>query len=60
MVPGGYNKESTQHKESTQGQHALITAGLITAAGLILRNWKSTCTPELADWTQLMTEIASY
>ena len=44
----------------TRAQHALITAGLITAARLILRNWKSSSTPGLADWTQLMTETASY
>ena len=44
----------------TKVQHALITAGLLTAARLILRNWKSAVTPGLADWTQLMTETASY
>lgn len=50
LLPQGVNK----------GQHALITVGLITAARLVLRNWKSTCMPGLADWTQLMTETASY
>ena len=44
----------------TRGQRAIITAGLITASRIILRNWKSSVTPGLTDWTKLMTETASY
>ena len=44
----------------TKPQHALVTAGFNTAARLILRNWKSSTTPELTDWTRLMTETASF
>ena len=44
----------------TKAQHALVTAGFVTASRLILRNWKSSSTPVLTDWTQLMTETASF
>ncbi len=38
----------------------LIKIGCITAARMILRNWKCPKTPDLKDWIDGMIEITSY
>ncbi len=43
-----------------KNEFTLIKIGCITAARMILRNWKCPKTPDLKDWIDGMIEIASY
>lgn len=43
-----------------KNKFTLIKIGCITAARMILRNWKCPKTPDLKDWVDGMIEIASY
>ena len=44
----------------TRAEVRVTVTGLIVAARLILRKWKSPHKPELVEWLKLMTETAAF
>lgn len=44
----------------TKAELGLILTGCMVAARIILRNWKSPCKPEFAEWLKIMTETTAF
>ena len=52
--------ERTELPHVTNEEFALITVGVVTAVGVILRVCKGHATPTLKQWIESMLEVASY
>ena len=44
----------------TKCEFRIVTTGLVSAARIILRHWKSSEIPDLKEWVDLLIETASY
>lgn len=52
--------DQTQLPSASKYDFAVINVGVVTAARVILRLWKSTSPPDLKKWMESMLEIVSY